>query len=182
MRNLLVVSFTLLATVAEGQQLKPNEAFPEMSRLIRAFQGSYTTVEHHQPHEGFPEGGIRTGTTVIRSAAGGNAMLSEVHSHGPQGDLDFMGVFWWDPSSGVYRLLMCAKQFPAGCLAGATARWQDNKLVRTREVNQDGKRIVLRDTISFEPDSYTNVAEVSVDDGPMKEQIRTTATRRRTDK
>jgi hypothetical protein len=182
MHKLLVMLLVFLATVAEGQQLKPNEASPEMNRLIRAFEGSYTTVEHHQPHQGFPQGGIRTGTTESRSAAGGNAMFSEVHSHAPQGDLDFMGVFWWDPSAGVYRVLMCAKQFSEGCLTGATARWEGNKLVRTHEENQDGKKIVLRDTISFGADSYTNVAEVSVDDGPMKELIRTMATRQRTNK
>jgi hypothetical protein len=54
--------------------------------------------------------------------------------------------------------------------------------VRTREVNQDGKKIVFRDTYSFQPGSFTNVAEVSVDGGAMKEQIRTTATRQRTNK
>jgi len=36
-----------------------------------------------------------------------------------------------------------------------------------------------RDTYSFEPDSFTNVAEVSIEGGPMKEQIRTRATRQR---
>lgn len=181
-RSLLAVWLVLMAAAAEAQQREPNVPSPEMNRLIRAFAGSYTTVEHHQPHEGFPNGGIRTGKVVIRPAAGGNAMVSEVHSHSPQGDLDYMGVFWWDPSAGVYRLLMCARQFPEGCLTGATARWEGSKFVRTQEVNQDGKKIVLRDTISFAPNSFTNVAEVSIDGGPMKEQIRTIATRQRASK
>lgn len=181
-RSLLAVWLVLMAAAAEAQQRESNVPFPEMSRLIQAFEGSYTTVEHHQPHKGFPNGGIRTGTAVIRPAAGGNAMVSEVHSHSPQGDLDYMGVFWWDQNAGVYRLLMCAKQFPEGCLTGATARWEGSKFVRTQEVNQEGKKIVLRDTISFALNSFTNVAEVSIDGGPMKEQIRTTANRQKTGK
>lgn len=163
--------------VALAQQAKSTEPNAEMARLIHAFEGSYTTVEHHQPHGEFPNGGIRTGRAVVRAAAGGNAMISEVHSHAPQGDLDYAGIFWWDSSQKVYRLLMCAKQFPEGCISGATAQWEGDRFVRTLEVNEGGKKIVLRDTISFQPDGYTNLAEVSVDGGPMKEQIRTKATR-----
>jgi hypothetical protein len=173
------VSQHVFPALARGQQPNSNPPIPEMQRLIRAFQGSYTTVERHQPTQEFPHGGIRTGRAVIRAAAGGNAMTSEVHSHAPEGDLDYLGIFWWDPSAQVYRLLMCAKQFPEGCLSGATARWEGDKLVRTREVNDNGKKIVLRDTISFPPDGYINLAEVSVDGGPMKEEIRTKATRQR---
>ena len=107
-------------------------------------------------------------------------MITEVYSHAPEGDLDYTGVYWWDPSAGVYRLLMCAKQFPEGCLSGATARWEGDKLVRTREVTRDGKKIVFQDTYTFGPDLFTNVAAISIDGGPMKEQIRTIATRKRT--
>src|SRR5262245_16972542 len=129
----LPVAVILLVTLAAGQHRNADEPSPEMTRLVRAFAGSYTTVEHHQPHAGFPNGGIRRGTDVIRSAAGCNAMITEVYSHSPERDLDYTGVYWWDPSAGVYRLLMCAKQFPEGCLSGATARWEGEKFVRTRE-------------------------------------------------
>ena len=52
-RSLFLLSFVLLATGAKGQQLKTQPTSPEMDRLIRAFEGSYTTVEHHQPLVGF---------------------------------------------------------------------------------------------------------------------------------
>jgi hypothetical protein len=102
-RSIVAVLFVLLGAVAETQQLKPNDVSPEMNRLIKAFEGSYATVEHHQPHRRFPNGGTRRGTTVNWSATGGNTMVSEVRSHGPQGDLDYLGVYWWDPAASVYR-------------------------------------------------------------------------------
>ena len=89
----LLVAVILPLAVADGQQPRDtNQPPPEMTRLIRAFEGSYTTVEHHQPHADFPSGGIRKGTDVIRSAAGGNAMITDVYSHAPEGDLDYTGV------------------------------------------------------------------------------------------
>src|ERR1051326_9284132 len=175
---LLTICLVPFATVAQSQQRGLAGPSGAMNRLIRAFEGSYITVERHQPDEEFPNGGIRRGTAVIRSTAGGNAMITEVHSHAPQGYLDYTGVFWWDSAAGLYRLLMCAKQFPEGCLTGATARWDGDEFVRTQEVKESGKKVLLRDTISFAPDSFTNVAEMSIDGGPMKELVRTTATRR----
>ena len=100
----------------------PQEPKVSSSRPSRLLLRWIVLSEHHQPLVGFPNGGIRSGTDVIRASAGGNAMVSEVHSHSSHGDLDYLSVTWWERSSGVYRLLMCAKQFPEGCVTGASAR------------------------------------------------------------
>jgi hypothetical protein len=177
---LFAVMMTFAVTMTSAQQTGVTKAAPEMKRLITAFAGSYTTVERHHAHDEFPSGGIRTGRLVIRPSAGGNVMITELHSHSLQGDLNFMSAYWWDPSSKVYRLIMCAKENPEGCFTGAIAQWEGNKLIKSWETEENGKKTRFRDTIEFKPNSFVNVAEISIDGAPFQEIIRTTATRKTT--
>jgi hypothetical protein len=70
-------------------------------------------------------------------------------------------------------------------LAGKTLskRQPGHQIWPTRKVcGTELRNKYSRDTYSFEPDSLTNVGEVSIDGGPMKEQIRTRATPQRNSK
>jgi hypothetical protein len=151
-----------------------NQVSPEMSRLITVFEGSYAIVEHHRPHQGFPNGGTRTGTAMFRSAAGGAAMVEEVSS----GDVLWTGIFWWDRTAKLYHTIMCANVFPQGCLTGGTAQWKGSNLVGTWEGEEDGVRTKFRDLFAdITSNSFTLVAEQSADGAPLKELVCTTYTR-----
>src|SRR5258708_39102776 len=95
-----VVLSLFLVSFASGQQGKPYEAAPEMERLIRAFEGSYTTVEHHQPHAGFPNGGTPPGKPVGWPGPRGDPTETEGRLPSPQREVDYTRVFFGRPGAG----------------------------------------------------------------------------------
>jgi hypothetical protein len=152
-------------------------ASPEMQRLFDRFLGDWTVLEEHADSPLTPQRGTRReGRARFEPGPGNGSMIERYHAHGPNGDLDALVIFSFDPRSGAYQVFKC---FDDGCdQKPVTARWEDDRLVLNWQVEVRGKAFTLRDTYrDFTRDSFTLVAEASAD-GASFERIIVSTSRR----
>jgi len=174
-----VLFLTISAEQAQSGTL-PNQSssVPEMERLAKALVGGWNTTETMERGESFPNGGSRSGVVDAKLAAGGTALIYEVHSHGSAGKLDGMLVIWWDRDAGLYRVFVCFNNPSHPCEMRGTAHWEGDSFVNDYEQTVQGKSTSWRDTFTFTPTSHTLVAATKEESGSMQTQITTRATRR----
>lgn len=133
-------------------------ANPEMGRLAKALAGDWSneeTVQHGKP---VPAGAGRRGTSHVRLAGGGTALVSEGHSVGTVGgELRSFITIWWDSDAKVYRFLTCFKAPDySGCELRGTAHWEGDGFVNEYEEVIDGKRVKMQDRwTDITPNSHT---------------------------
>ena len=138
-----------------------HSASPEMQRLFDRFLGDWTVLEEHADSPLTSQrGSHREGRARFEPGPGNGSMIEHYHAHGPNGDLDALVIFSYDPRAGAYQVFKC---FDDGCdEKPVTARWEDDRLVLTWEIEVRGKALTLRDTYGdFTRNSFTLVAEAS---------------------
>ncbi len=174
MKGLTVISIFLVAMggswgsadTANTQMPAPAglEPSPEMARLLRAFTGDWSVSESFEISQS-RRGGTRQGVASLK-AGPGFSLLEEYRSNGSAGELRFLGVFWWDPNSKVYRLFTCSNN--DGCGLRGTGVWEGDRFVNTWEENIQGKSVAFKDSfIDISPTSFTLVSEGVAEGTPI---------------
>jgi hypothetical protein len=159
-----ILTICVLAPVAARAQS------PEMARLAKALAGDWNSVEVVQYGKPVPEGQGRRGTTHVRLAGGGTALVAEGHSVGTVGgELQWLGTMWWDADIKRYRYLTCFKASDAnGCELRGTLHWVGDTLV-----NEYAERSVkMRDIwTDITPISHTLTEEHDDGHGHMQPYV-----------
>src|SRR3981081_1028622 len=104
-------------------------ASPEMQKLIDAFVGDWVGSENFEVSAS-RQGQTRQGTASFR-AGPGFSLIEDYKSNGSAGELNFLGILWWDQPTRVYRLLTCSNN--DGCQVRGNAKWEGNALVNSWE-------------------------------------------------
>jgi hypothetical protein len=146
---------------AAAARLEPS---PEMARLLQAFTGDWSVSENFEISQS-RRGGARQGVASLK-AGPGFSLLEEYKSNGTAGELRFLGVFWWDPTSRVYRLLTCSNN--DGCGLRGTGVWEGDRFVNTWEEKIQDKSVAFKDSfIDISPTSFTLVSEGVAEGTPL---------------
>lgn len=149
---------------------------PEMARLLQAFTGDWSVSESFEISQSRSVG-TRQGVASLK-AGPGFSLLEEYKSNGSAGELRFLGIFWWDPKSGVYRVFTCSND--DGCGLRGTGVWEGDRFVNTWEERIQAKSVVFKDSfIDISPTSFTLVSEGVAEGTPIWHV--TTKYRRRTE-
>ena len=163
---------------AEGSPGPSDTGNPEMLQLAGALAGDWDTVELMEQGDFFPKGSSRRGQVHARLAAGGNALVYEVHSDGSAGNLDGFHTIWWDRAAKQYFFFACFNSAEHPCRPRGTAHWDGATFVNEYEEKADGKTSQWRDSFSFTATTHTLTAAVRTADGSWRTVITTKATRR----
>jgi hypothetical protein len=155
---------------ASGSQVQP-----ELARLIRAFSGIWAL------QLSTPKGPAGSGTEVWRVGPGGNSLIEEYHSTGGEGEINGLGVAWWDKSAGRFQVLWCDNGEPAGCgTIKHGAGWEGGDVVALHEWEEGGKKLTLREVFSgFSENSFTQTLYQGESGGELKRILTITATRKK---
>ncbi|HXB55530.1 MAG TPA: hypothetical protein VN461_12140 [Vicinamibacteria bacterium] len=142
----------------------PLEPSPEMARLLQAFTGDWSVSESFEISQS-RRGATRQGVASLK-AGPGFSLLEEYRSNGSAGELRFLGVFWWDPNSKVYRLLTCSNN--DGCGLRGTGVWEGDRFVNTWEEELQAKSVAFKDSfIDISPTSFTLVSQGVAEGTPI---------------
>jgi hypothetical protein len=132
-----------------------------MQRLFQTFIGEWNVSEVFEA-SATKQGRTRHGVCSIK-AGPGFSMLEDCRTNGSAGELQFLGVLWWDPKANAYQFFTCANV--EGCAMRGTARWEGNRLVNSWEEEDKGKRVTYKDSfVDLSPASFTLISE-GVSDG-----------------
>lgn len=159
------------AAPAAAAAMPATKPSPEITKLINAMAGNWTTSETMEPSP-FGPGGSGHGTSKVWAGPGGLSLLQNYHSSGPMGSFSGAGTSWWDPATNVYRGVWCDNMTPAGCDASGSSKWDGDKLVGTMEGEMNGQKMVTKMTYSdFTPSSFVMTMESGSDLNSLKKMM-----------
>jgi hypothetical protein len=153
----------------------------ELSRLTRAFAGSWSIRLSFAPSEQMPKGGSGTGQEVWRAGPGGRSLIEEYHSIGADGELSGLGTFWLDEHDPHYfPVLWCDSTNPLGCIVMKHgAKWEGEQLEVTNEREKDSKKFTFKEVFSdITGHSFTQTLYQGHSDGDLKRLVTIKAIRK----
>jgi len=149
---------------------------PEMTQMVKAMSGTWTTTETMEKSPMMPNGGTGRGTSKMWPGPGGLSLLQNYHSSGAMGSFSGVGTSWWDPQAHVYKGVWCDSMSP--CNDGGTSKWDGEKLVGTMEGDMNGQKMVTRITYSdFKPNSFVMTMDSGPDANALQKMMTITYTR-----
>jgi hypothetical protein len=176
--TLISVCFTLAFThgaLAQNGAERLKMPGPEVQNLML---GSWSTQVRYEPTAEMPNGSGGTGTEIWRPGPGGLSLIEEYHEKNDKGDVDGLGVAWWDAKAHGQRFVWCDKSIPEGCyVSKEVAKWDGGSLVWKEEQELSGKKRVYSEAFrDISPTSFTQVLQ----EGEPGEPLKTTVTIRAT--
>jgi hypothetical protein len=168
MKPLLLVAIGLLAGVGAVTQTGQGQAAaaqvpaepkgsPQMEKLLRAFEGTWSIKEKFAPGAGSPNGATGGGQIVWRAGPGRFSAIEEYRSKRESAEVTGLGVFWLDEAAQGYRTIWCESTNPGGCISFKnTARWEGLQLVLVEDYEVNGKKVVFKEVFGdIAPGAFT---------------------------
>jgi hypothetical protein len=157
MKHLGVVAIGLLAVVGAAAQAAQGQAAvaqlpavskvsSQMEKLLRAFEGTWSTKEKFAPDAGSPNGATGAGQIIWRAGPGRFSVIEEYRSQRDSSEVTGLGVFWWDDAAQGYRTIWCESTNPGGCITFKNvARWEGPQLALVEDYEVNGKKVVFKE-------------------------------------
>ena len=80
---------------------------------------------------------------------GGFSLVEEYREHSSKGDIEGLGVLWWDKSVAGLRVLWCENDEPSGCaLMTGIGHWESDQLILTSDQELHGKKLKFKEVFS----------------------------------
>jgi hypothetical protein len=157
MKHFLVVAIGLLAGVVAGARAGQGQAAaaqvpaeakgsPQIEKLLRAFEGTWSINEKFAPDASSPNGATGGGQIVWRAGPGRFSVIEEYRSKRESAEVTGLGVFWWDEAAQGYRTIWCESTNPGGCITFKNvARWEGPQLVLVEDYEVSGKKVIFKE-------------------------------------
>jgi len=179
MKTSLFFVFLILASsgrsFAQNQPEKLKMPGPEVQNLML---GTWSIQIKYAPTPELPKGGTGAGTEIWRPGPGGLSVIEEYHEKNEKGDVEGLGLAWWDSKAQGQRFVWCENSNPDGCyVSKEVARWDGTSLVWNEEQENAGKKRVYSEVFrDVSPTTFTQI----LGEGEPGEPLRTTVTIRAT--
>jgi hypothetical protein len=130
---------------------------PQIEKLLRTFEGTWSIKEVFAPDAGSPNGATGEGQIVWRPGPGRFSVIEEYWSKRGSTGATGLGVFWWDGAAPGYRTIWCDSTNPGGCISFKNvARWQGPRLVLVEDYEVHEKKVVFEEVFGdLSPGAFT---------------------------
>jgi hypothetical protein len=96
--------------------------------------GTWAIKVQYPPTPELPNGDTGQGTEIWRPGPGGRSVIEEYREKNSKGEVEGLGVAWWDKDANGQRFVWCENGVPTGCyVSKEVARWEDDSLVWKEE-------------------------------------------------
>jgi hypothetical protein len=151
------------------QTLAPKPG-PQMEKLLRAFEGTWSIHEKLAPDPSASNGTTGEGKIVWRPGPGGFSLIEDYQSKQGARQVTGLGVFWWDEPAGGYRTIWCDSTNPGGCIAFKNvARWDGAQLVLVEDYEMNGRKFTFKEVFGdITPGTFTQTLYGAEAGGTLK--------------
>ena len=106
-------------------------------------------------------------------------MIEEYHEKNGNGEVEGLGVAWWDAKAQGQRFVWCESTNPDGCyVSKEVGKWEDGSLVWKEEQENAGKKRVYSEAFrDIAPTSFTQVLGEGEPGSPLTTTVTIHATR-----
>jgi uncharacterized protein DUF4440 len=167
---ILVTSLYAATVAAQEPEQKLTMPGPDVQNFML---GTWSIKVRYPPTPLTPEGDAGEGTEIWRPGPGGRSVIEEYREKNSKGELEGLGVAWWDKNAKGQRFVWCENDLPSGCyVSKAVARWEGNSLVWKEEQEVDGAKTAYSETFrEITPRSFVQ----ELQEGENLQNLRTTA-------
>ena len=157
---------------------------PELKLPVPALQklmlGSWSTRITYDKSKDLPNGEVAAGEENWYPGPGGLSLVEEYREHNSKGEIQGLGVAWWDASLNAYHVLWYESTDPAGCtIPNGVARWEGDHLVLASQQEVGGKKLKFREIFSdITPTSFRQTLYSAEGDSELKAFVTIRATRK----
>jgi Protein of unknown function (DUF1579) len=143
---------------------------PQLERLLRALEGTWTISEELAPDASSPTGKTGIGTEVWRKGPGGFSVIEEYRSKQGEDEVSGLGALWWDEPAQGFHTIWCDSTNPGGCIDFKNpARWEGSNLVLQEDYESNGKKYTFREVFGdITADGFTQTLYGGPVGGPLK--------------
>ena len=111
---------------------------PDVQNLML---GTWSIRTNYPPKPNQSEGDTGRGTEIWRPGPGGRSVIEEYYEKNPNGEVEGLGVAWWDEQAHGQRFVWCESGLPSGCyVSNAVAKWEGKSLVWKEEQMSGGTK------------------------------------------
>jgi len=130
---------------------------PQIERLLRALEGTWSITDELAPDESSPKGKKGAGTIIWRPGPGGFSAVEEFRSKQGEVEVTGIGMMWWEEALHGYHVIWCDSTNPGGCINFKNAaRWEGSSLILQEDYEVRGKRYKFREIFGdMTSDSFT---------------------------
>jgi uncharacterized protein (TIGR02246 family) len=141
--------------------------------------GTWSTDVKYEPSTEMPNGGTAAGTEIWRPGPGGLSVIEEYREKNEKGEVDGLGVAWWDASAHGQRFVWCDNTIPAGCYVSKNvAQWKDGKLIWSEEQEKAGQKVTSSEVFrDITPTSFTQILQEGESGGELRPLVTIRATK-----
>jgi hypothetical protein len=132
---------------------------PQIEKVLRAFEGTWSIKEKFAPDAGSPNGAAGEGQIVWRAGPGRFSVIEEYRSKRESTEVTGLGVFWWDEAAQGYRTSWCESTNPGGCISFKNvARWEGPQLALVEDYEVNGKKVTFKEVFGdIAPGRFTQI-------------------------
>jgi hypothetical protein len=136
---------------------EPKGGGPQIEKMLRAFEGTWSIKEKFAPDSDSPNGATAEGQIVWRAGPGRFSVIEEYRSKRGSAEVAGLGVFWWDEAAHGYRTIWCESTNPGGCISFKNvARWEGPQLVLVEDYEVSGEKVVFKEVFGdIAPGGFT---------------------------
>jgi len=126
-----------------------------------------------------PNGGTGSGTEIWRRGPGGLSVIEEYREKNEKGEVEGLGVAWWDAKAQGQRFVWCDNSIPDGCyVSKEVAKWDGGSLVWKEEQENAGKKRMYSEVFrNITPTSFTQLLGEGEPGKPLKTTVTIRATK-----
>lgn len=143
-----------------NQQL--NMPGPPVQNLLL---GTWSITTNYPPKPNESQGSVGKGTEVWRPGPGGRSIIEEYHEKNSNGEVEGLGVVWWDLQAKGQRFVWCENDLPSGCyVSSSVAKWEGESLVWKEEQMSGGTKNAYSEVFrEITPDSFVQELQEGTD-------------------
>ena len=167
---ILVTSLYAATVAAQEPEQKLTMPGPHVQNFML---GTWSIKVRYPPTPLTPKGDAGEGTEIWRPGPGGRSVIEEYREKNSKGEVEGLGVAWWDKDAQGQRFVWCESSNPDGCyVSKAVAKWDGGDLVWKEEQETDGvKRAYAEAFRQIKSDSFLQ----ELQEGDNLQNLRTTA-------
>ena len=166
---ILLASLYAAVVAAQEPEQKLTMPGPEIQNLML---GKWS-IKVHYPSSEKPNGDTGQGTETWRPGPGGRSVIEEYREKNSKGEVEGLGLAWWDKDAQGQRFVWCESDLPSGCyVSKAVAKWEGENLVWKEEQEVGGAKTAYAETFrEITPGSFVQ----ELQEGENLQNLRTTA-------
>ena len=159
-----------VATTTQEPQQKLKMPGPEAQNLML---GTWSTKVHYPPSPATSQGEVAEGTEIWRPGPGGRSVIEEYREKNSKGEVEGLGVEWWDEDAQGRRFLWCENDLASGCyVSKGVAKWDGGNLVWKEAQEAGGVKRAYAETFrEIKSDSFLQ----ELQEGDNLQNLQTTA-------